>query len=417
MHRSLMIVAPFLVLSACTLKVDGQDDTAETGATETSTETGTETAGHSSDPQATEGATEGTEGSRETETGASEATTTTGKPTGDHPANDNCVPRDPPNDPPPSTTGGEETSNGGGDDSGGSTAGGGGTGGDDGEGEGSTAGGSDTDGWDTNGQECDPLPPEFPAPEDFDCMCNISGEHRACEDGEGQKGTRFCDGEAWGPCVAEPECMPGTYEVCFHCDEQFGTALMWCEVFGGVPTYPNQDDCNTPLVLSFDGRRVEYTSAHAEFAMTASDQCGVRDWPTAATPWLAIDLDRNGNIDGGHELFGSGSRLGGVGRPQNGFVALAALDSDGDGKLSASDERFGELVLWGDEDADRRSTLWELQPLASHGIVSIDLEYAMPASQCDARGNCEVERARFVFADEKGVQSSGEVIDVRLSCQ
>ena len=177
------------------------------------------------------------------------------------------------------------------------------------------------------------------------------------------------------------------------------------------------DECSTPLVMSFDGRKVEYTSTHAEFAMTTSDRCGARDWPTAATPWLAIDLDKNGNIDGGHELFGSGTQMAGIGRPGNGFVALAGLDSNRDGQISAADERFAELVVWADADADRRSTLWELQPLANHGVVSIDLHYAMPASRCDARGNCEVERASFVFAGPDGARSSGEVVDVRLGCQ
>ncbi|MBA3547793.1 MAG: calcium-binding protein [Nannocystis sp.] len=389
--KSLLVACPFLLLSACTIKSDGLTDTVGTSsATEASATEASATEGHSSDPM-TDSATEGM-----TSVSSETAATTTPVP-GDDPANDNCVPMRAAEEPWPGTTGGE--------------------------GGGSTGGWTDTDNSDTDdtddtGGECPPLPPQKPAPEDFNCVCDVKGEHRPCTGADEQPGTRFCDGASWGACIAAPQCIPGTYEVCFFCDPEFGTTFAFCELNGGDPAFDfNTDACNTPLVMSFDGRQVEYTSTHAEFAMTASDGCGARDWPTAATPWLAIDLDKNGNIDGGHELFGSGTRMAGIGRPGNGFVALAALDSNRDGQISAADERFAELVVWADADADRRSTLWELQPIASHGVISIDLHYAMPASRCDARGNCEVERASFVFAGPDGARSSGEVVDVRLGCQ
>ena len=410
MYKPLLIACPLLLLSACAVKNDEPADSADSsGAVETDSH-GSATEGHSSDPDPT--ATDPT-------TASATFTTSPPDPTGE--PNDGCVPHEPGDN--TTTAAGEtgvftssdgdfgSTGSGGGDPSG--------NGSDAGDGGGSTAGWSDTDG-DTDGDTggCEPLPTPHPAPEDFNCVCDVFGEHRSCQDANQQPGTRFCDGATWGPCVVEPECIPGTYSVCFFCEEEFGTAVAWCELAGGVPHFDfESDECNTPLVLSFDGRAVEYTSTPAEFAMTTTDSCGARDWPTAATPWLALDLDRNGNIDGGHELFGSGTRMNGIGRPGNGFIALAALDSNHDGQISAADERFGELVLWSDSDADRRSTLWELQPLASHGILAIDLQYDMPASLCDARGNCEVERARFTFEGPDGARSSGEVVDIRLGCQ
>ncbi len=426
--KSLLIACPFLLLSACSVKSEGMTDTLGTSSeTEAGATDASATDGHSSDP-ATESATGGM-------TSVS-SDTTPGNPTGapgDDPDNDNCVPKPSGDEPgPSSTTSTTSTSSGDPGTSGfGSTAGG--------EGGGSTAGWTDTDDSDTDdgesdtatatatagntegpdtGGECAPLPPQQPAPEDFNCVCDVKGEHRGCTGPDDQPGTRFCDGTSWGACIAAPQCIPGTYEVCFFCDPQFGTTFAFCELNDGAPAFNfDTDECSTPLVMSFDGRQVEYTSTHAEFAMTTTDKCGARDWPTAATPWLAIDLDKNGNIDGGHELFGSGTQMAGIGRPGNGFVALAALDSNRDGQISAADERFAELVVWADADADRRSTLWELQPIANHGVVSIDLHYAMPASRCDARGNCEVERASFVFADQGGARSSGEIVDVRLGCQ
>ena len=350
----------------------------------------------------------------EPEATTSMSTTTPADPTGepiDDPANDGCVPQDDviavheavldssTGEPDPSSSSG-------------------GTAGDtEGDTEGDTDAESDTDfEGDTDGaEECAPLPSHTPSKLDTNCTCDIQNEHRACKTPDAQDGTRYCDGGEWGPCIVEPACDPGAFIVCYYCDEQFGTMLSDCLLHDGVPVDNSGEDCATPLVLSFDGRAVEYTSAHAEFAMAAGDGCGARDWPTAATPWLAIDLDRNGNIDGGHELFGTGSRL--AGRVDNGFAALAALDSNADGQISGADARFAEIVVWSDHDADRRSNLWELQPLASHGVVAIDLGYQVNASRCDARGNCEGERASFVFESADGARSSGEIVDVRLSCQ
>lgn len=223
-------------------------------------------------------------------------------------------------------------------------------------------------------------------------------------------GTEFCfqneaDEFAWGACVTTPACVPGTVNGC-----------MTCEVDkNGVPFI--FDDCpqgeSTPLVLSFDGAPVEYGSAGKPFDLGI---CAATDWPTARTPWLALDRDRSGHIDGGSELFGSATRLRSGSLADNGFTALTELDADHDGKITAADPKFAELVLWADGDADRRSSGLELQPLAALGLVAIELGYSSDR-RCDARANCEVERASFVWRDGLGREQTGEVIDVHLACQ
>jgi hypothetical protein len=136
----------------------------------------------------------------------------------------------------------------------------------------------------------------------------------------------------------------------------------------------------------------------------------------ATTPWLALDRDRSGTIDGGHELFGSATRLRTGGVADNGFTALTELDSDGDGRITAADPGFAALVVWSDGDGDRRSTGFELQPVTSLGLVAIELGYASER-RCDVRGNCEVERATFTYNDALGRMHAGEVVDVHLACQ
>lgn len=269
---------------------------------------------------------------------------------------------------------------------------------------------------------------------------------------DGVQGTQYCIGDRWSACVYEPCDTVGESRVCDggtqHCAEFYGkeeTQTLWglcakgeCELgdsrdcgFGpdmpismgcqldqyGVPLW-DYEACNTPLVLSF-GEAVEFAPAAASAAEFdihgGAGVCTRADWPSAATPWLALDLDKNGSIDGGHELFGSGTRMSSGTGASNGFVALAELDSDGDGKLSASDARWDELVLWADHDADRRSSGWETLPLSSFEIVEIELAYER-RRECDAAGNCGIERARFVYR-ELGQAKVGEVVDVHLACE
>ncbi len=224
-----------------------------------------------------------------------------------------------------------------------------------------------------------------------------------------------------GPCIApeETECEPGDWrtEPSTGTDEEdlCGGTSYTCQAVGGEPMWL-EVPCNTPLVLNFDQGPVEMVAAEATPAATfdinmRADSCLSTDWPTAATPWLAVDLDQNGNIDGGNELFGSGSRLADGRHAEHGFAALVEFDDNRDGRVDSKDARFGELLLWRDHDGDRRSTPAELESLASAGIESLPVDFRVEAS-CDARGNCGVQRANFEFAG--GV---GELVDIYLACQ
>lgn len=245
-------------------------------------------------------------------------------------------------------------------------------------------------------------------PEDAVCDASTYETSRACDGG-----VQFCAADSaspanyfWGTCLPEPACTPG----------QDGDACIVCQLdAAGVPTLV--DTCpageSTPLVLQFD-EPVRFASSSAAFDL--GPQCGATDWPDAATPWLALDRDGSGTIDGGHELFGSATVLAGGAVAEHGFVALAELDRDRDGRITPADPEFARLLLWADRDADRRSTGWELDSVAGAGLVAIDLAYRSDRT-CDARGNCEVERASFTWRDPLGRVRTGQVVDVHLACQ
>jgi len=265
--------------------------------------------------------------------------------------------------------------------------------------------------------------------------CTQIGYAVSCTDDAGRAGSQVCLSElVWSRCgsptpQAPPLCTPGDNRPCDSgCSCSQGTQSCNWSVSEGVTWGPCGADCScepptptgsssgTPLVLSFSNAAVAFTVDRVHgFALDPSASM-VTDWPTAATPWIALDRDGNGSIDDGAELFGSVTPLATGGTAANGFQALRELDSDRDGLITTADARWSRLMVWADRDGDRRSAPEELAPLSAFGIVSIDVDYRVETA-CDARGNCEVERGGFRYVDAAGVASEGRVVDVHLRTQ
>lgn len=250
------------------------------------------------------------------------------------------------------------------------------------------------------------------------------GEHSMpCTTAGGEAGTSLCVVEwaqKWTTCAVKHACTP---DDTFTQEECQGT---YCALVEGVLTVDEwiSDDpccgtddpcCWTPLVVSFDGEPIRFEAAGAAaFDISGEGACLSTDWPTQ--PWLALDRDSDGIIGSGRELFGSGTLMTTGVRASHGFEALGEFDVDRDGKITAADPIFHELVLWSDHDRDRRGALGELVPVAEAELIAIDLGFGR-RYDCDERGNCGVERSAFEFRDELGAVRSGEIVDVHLPCQ
>jgi hypothetical protein len=238
------------------------------------------------------------------------------------------------------------------------------------------------------------------------------GTFVACTTQGGQPGAAACSaGISSSACANIGDCTPGqTNEGGDPCCQSA------CELTGGTWTrtvYDCQNSCNTPLVLAFHDEPVTFTDAGGEFDLAGRNASMSTRWVSSRTPWLAFDLDGNGTIDDGRELFGSMTDLPGGRRAANGFAALATLDTNADGVIDARDPSFSKLVSWTDLDQDRRSSVDELTRLADAGVVAIHLTYAIVPRCID--GDCEVERATFVFRDHGGTLEEGAVVDVHLA--
>ena len=134
-----------------------------------------------------------------------------------------------------------------------------------------------------------------------------------------------------------------------------------------------------PLALDLDGDGIE-TLAAAGFAGALFDHRnqGIRTatgWISADDGLLVRDLNGNGIIDNGGELFGDNTRLKDGSLAKHGYAALAELDSNGDGIVSAADAAFQTLRVWQDLNQDGISQTNELRTLEELGIQSLDVAY------------------------------------------
>jgi len=144
-----------------------------------------------------------------------------------------------------------------------------------------------------------------------------------------------------------------------------------------------QEPCNhSPIVLDLarDGFDFSGPEGAVPFDLYGDGKTLLLQWvlPMTDDAFLAHDLNGNGLVDDGSELFGSGTWLELESRlAPNGFIGLAqhdspALGGNGDGMITRDDEVWSRLLLWNDLDADGVSEDSELIDLAEAGLVGLE---------------------------------------------
>ena len=128
----------------------------------------------------------------------------------------------------------------------------------------------------------------------------------------------------------------------------------------------------SPLVVDLDGDGIELTSLTGDNAAywdhNLDGFAEASGWITGGDGFLVRDVNEDGIINNSSELFGDQTGY------QNGFLALAALDSNVDGLITAEDADFSSLMVWID-DGDGFSDYDDLYSLSDLLITSINLAY------------------------------------------
>jgi Ca2+-binding RTX toxin-like protein len=149
----------------------------------------------------------------------------------------------------------------------------------------------------------------------------------------------------------------------------------------------------TPLVLDLnhngfiDTVNLESTAA-VHFDHNQDTFAEATAWIGSGDGFLAIDLNNDGIVNNGSELFGD--QTGQV----NGFQTLSQYDSNGDRLITAEDAAWHQLRVWIDSYSDGHSEESELYSMSDLGITQFDLSYSNV--DLNSNGNTIKETSSFL---------------------
>ena len=146
-------------------------------------------------------------------------------------------------------------------------------------------------------------------------------------------------------------------------------------------------------------------SGSAVYSPKIRDQALVRKFVAQnGRGYLALDINQNGQIDNGSELFGPGSG--------NGFAELAAHDDDGNGWIDENDAVYEQLRVW----TPATEGAGQLQSLKQVGVGAIAVNAASTAFALRDGNNQSLGavRASSVYLREDGGVGSVQQIDLSV---
>jgi hypothetical protein len=167
---------------------------------------------------------------------------------------------------------------------------------------------------------------------------------------------------------------------------------------------------STPLVLDLNGDGVQTVGAHrsVQFDLLNTGTAQTINWVDRHDGILVRDLNQDGVINSGAELFGDHTQLPNGSLTSDGWAALQSLDSNGDQLIDQNDKDFNDLRLWVDGNGNALTEAGELRTLTDLGVQSISLNH----DNASVAQNGNVLQGFSKFTTTDGQQH--EIVDVFL---
>ena len=159
-----------------------------------------------------------------------------------------------------------------------------------------------------------------------------------------------------------------------------------------------------PLVINFGGTAAQLQRRRFQFDLAGNGRLENVPLLAGNSGYLALDLNGNGKIDNGRELFGPASG--------NGFADLTSYDSDNSGWIDENDPVFGKLRIWKPSAQDDGS----LTSLQDQRVGALFLGHqATPFELRDgANQSLGAVRASGIFLAENGSIGGLQQIDLSV---
>lgn len=168
-------------------------------------------------------------------------------------------------------------------------------------------------------------------------------------------------------------------------------------------------NAKSPLVLDLDNNGIETisTDGGVYFDHDNNQKYENTGWIGKNDAFLVRDLNNNGQIDNGTEMFGNHTIKSDGSTAYNGFEALADLDSNNNGKFDSGDEAWNEVKVWRDYNTNGIVETGEILTLEQAGVESINLKYNYQ-TETDSNGNTEIQQGTYTKTDG----TTGKISDV-----
>ena len=158
-----------------------------------------------------------------------------------------------------------------------------------------------------------------------------------------------------------------------------------------------------PLVINLDTNIAQVSDQKFFFDL---DQDGEEEEISnleSGSGFLALDLNGDGKINDGGELFGTKSG--------DGFADLKKYDSDGNGWIDEADEIWDKLLIW-TKDENGNDKLYHLSDLGvgAIGLGKVSTQFALN-SEKDNHNNAMI-RSTGIFLYENGTVSTVQHLDL-----
>ncbi len=188
-------------------------------------------------------------------------------------------------------------------------------------------------------------------------------------------------------------------ELPFHLE--FGMSRRFVEYY--EEKYETVSSYCDPLVINLDTNIAQVSDQKFFFDL---DQDGKEEEISTlkkGSGFLALDLNDDGVINDGGELFGTKSG--------DGFKDLSKYDSDGNGWIDEADEIWEKLLIWTKDDKGN-DKLYHLADLGvgAIGLSKISTQFALNSKQ-DNHNNAMI-RSTAIFLYESGTVSTVQHLDL-----